>query len=101
VVVLAFGVAGALAGVLTYTEYALAGRRGTFGVDLRRSRWLTKFGWMSATNRDQSPISLAELPTALTEIRKHSGGNPQIAAAIDELESALQQLPEPADHDQR
>jgi hypothetical protein len=97
VVLLAFGAAVPLAGLLTYAEYALAGRRGSFGTDLRRSSWLTKFGWMRATNPRESPISLAELPESLAQIRKLAGNDPQIASVIDELESALQQLPKPAD----
>src|ERR1700694_5367642 len=97
VVLLAFGAAVPLAVMLTYAEYALAGRRGNFGTDLRGSTWLTKFGWMRATNPRESPMSLEELPESLAEIRKLAGNDPQIASVINELESALQQLPKPAD----
>ena len=41
---LAFALAAAAGGILTYLEYAAAGRRRAFGADLRRSLWLGRSG---------------------------------------------------------
>jgi len=42
--VLAFALAAAVGGILTYLEYAAAGRRRAFGGDLRRSLWFGRSG---------------------------------------------------------
>jgi hypothetical protein len=109
-VLLWLAVAMPLAGLLTYFEYVLAGRRHTFGTDLRRSMWLGRYGAVrlspnsdpeiaASTGRMASALEHGDVGQAATELKDLAshlegefGANQRLAALIKELKSASDEL---------
>jgi hypothetical protein len=103
-------VAMPLAGLLTYFEYLLAGRRKSFGTDLRRSMWLGRYGAVrlapnadpeiaASAERMSSALAHGDVSEAATELKDLAGqlegefgANQRLAAAIKELQSATEEL---------
>jgi hypothetical protein len=109
-VVLALALAMPLAGLLTYLEYMLVGRRHSFGTDLRRSLWLGRYGAVRLTasgdpeiaasaERMSSALAHGDAGEAATELKGLAGqlegefgSNQRLAALIQELKSASEEL---------
>jgi len=107
---LAFVVAMPLAGLLTYFEYLLAGRRQSFGTDLRRSMWWGRYGAVrlapnsdpeiaAAAERMSSALAHGEISEAATELKHLAdqlegefGANQRLGALIKELTAASEEL---------
>jgi hypothetical protein len=107
---LALVVAMPLAGLLTYGEYLLAGRRQSFGMDLRRSMWLGRYGavrldpksdpeMVASAERMSSALAHGDISEAANELNDLAGqlegefgANERLAAVIKELKSATEEL---------
>jgi hypothetical protein len=107
---LALVVAMPLAGLLTYGEYLLAGRRQSFGMDLRRSIWLGRYGAIrldsnsdpevvASAERMSSALAHGDISEAANELKDLAGqlegefgANERLAAVIKELKSASEEL---------
>lgn len=104
------GVAMPLAGLLTYGEYLLTGRRQSFGTDLRRSIWLGRYGALrlapksdpemaASAGRMSSALAHGDMSEAANELKDLAGqlegefgANERLAAVIKELKSATDEL---------